>query len=120
MHVYFVLSCLNELAGSVISVEKYCISTPSQVLITAEGVTKALKSFPSGSAPGLSSFWASHYKETVFSHFSDPANSALMALLGWSVLCIAHQKWCLTFVLLPSLPARRRMLLSLWGRSCIT
>ena len=49
--------------------------------ITAEGVVGALKSFPSGSAPGPSSFQANHFKEAVFCPSPDRANGALQALV---------------------------------------
>ena len=54
---------------------------PTPVQITAEGLAKALKSFPSGSAPGPSSFRPTHFKEAVFCPSPDRANRALLALL---------------------------------------
>ena len=41
---------------------------------------KALKSFPNGTAPGLSGFRANHFKESVFCPTSELANSVLQAL----------------------------------------
>ena len=98
---------------------------PTPVQITAEGLAKALKSFPSGSAPGPSSFRPTHFKEAVFCPSPDRANRALLALLDVINLMGAGdvRPWlCLTSVEPPFSPARRKeggSVPSQWGRSCV-
>ena len=52
-----------------------------QNILQQRGVVGALKSFPSGSVPGPSSFRANYFKETVFCPSPDRANGSLQALV---------------------------------------
>ena len=53
---------------------------PAPVKINEAEVVKALRSFPSGTAPGPSSVRASHLKEAFFCPSPDRANTTLQAL----------------------------------------
>ena len=53
---------------------------PSPVMINEAAVVKALRSFPSGTAPGPSGLRANHLKEAVLCPSPDRANGALQAL----------------------------------------
>ena len=55
--------------------------TPTPIQVGAEEDVCALKSFPSGSAPGPSSFRANHFKEAAFCPSPDRANTALLGIL---------------------------------------
>ena len=55
--------------------------TPTPIQVGAEDVVRALKSSPSGSAPGPSSFRANHFKEAMFCPSPDRGNTALLGIL---------------------------------------
>ena len=64
---------------------------PSSVTISEEGVIKALRSFPSGTAPGTSCLRANHLKEAVFCPSPARANPALLSLVKVvNCLCARH------------------------------
>ena len=65
--------------------------TPPPPTISEAGVLKALKSFPSGSAPGPSNLRANHLKEAVQCPSPDRAAHATRALTGViQLLCAGH------------------------------
>ena len=65
--------------------------TPPPVQVSGGDVIRALRSFPSDSAPGPSNFRASHFKEAVLCPSPDQANYALQGLLGVvNLLCGGH------------------------------
>ena len=67
------------------------ITAPSPLKVTVRAVTKALRSFPSGSAPGPSGIRANHLKEAVFCPSPYRANQALQAVLGVvNLLCLGQ------------------------------
>ena len=63
--------------------------TPSLPNISDQDVLRALKSFPSGSAPGPSSLQANHLKEAVLCPSPDRAAQAIRALSGVVRLLVA-------------------------------
>ena len=55
---------------------------PTPLQVSREDMLRALKSFPTGSAPGPSSLRANHIKQAIFCPSPDPANKALQSLTG--------------------------------------
>ena len=88
------------------------VPTPPPVQVSGGDIVRALRSFPSDSAPGPSNFRASHFKEAVLCLSPDQANYALQGLLGvvnpFSVVGVLLPKWSLTCVVPPSLLAERK------------
>ena len=65
--------------------------TPPSPIISETCVLKALKSFPSGSAPGPSNLWANHLKEAIQCPSLDWSAHATCALTGViQLLCAGH------------------------------
>ena len=95
---------------------------PTAVNISDEDVLRALKSFPAGSTPGLSSFRPTHFREAVLCPSPECVDRTLRALSGVvKHLCAGHAplKWPNIFVALISLLARGREEVphpSLWAR----
>ena len=56
-------------------------SVPPPIQVVCADIVRALRSFPSGMAPGPSCLRANHVKEAVFSPSPDRANFALQGLV---------------------------------------